>query len=419
VKVTLRLLEVATGQVAATEEAEGARHELFAIQDRLAAAVATALPGAAIASERRRRGTTVEAHECYARARLLIDRISKGSLEDARVLLERAIAIDRHHVEALGALASTYALRSIATASTADVEKALAFADRALAVDPRHVEAHVWRGYALTRLARLAEADAALRQAIDLDPYDSDAHYFAGFAALCGGRRKDALARYQRAVELDSGHGMWWIGLGGTHLCLERRTEALYCFTRAKKLESAPARFATAGAAAYIGEVLRREGRLEEARAEALAGIEAAERSDHAYRDTFRAHGFTVLGSVALQQRDTAAAEVAFQHVIAQAHGRPRVRACGQFVVRALAGLARARTDGVFLDEALRLFDARDRYNFEPFYGGLDDQTLFELALAALALGRRDEAEALQARAREVGSLRPLPPPGADPLVIP
>jgi tetratricopeptide (TPR) repeat protein len=174
------------------------------------------------------RTSAVEAHELYTRARLQIDRFGKGSLQEARALLERAIGIDPRHVDALGALASTCALQSIATTNTADIEHAIAFADRALAVDPDHVKAYVWKGYALMRLERIAEAEAALRRAVDLDPRDSDAHYFAAAVPLFynSARRVEAVSLLQRAVELAPGHGMWWLALGSAHLALERRTEA-------------------------------------------------------------------------------------------------------------------------------------------------------------------------------------------------
>lgn len=56
------------------------------------------------------------------------------------------------------------------------------------------------------------------------------------------------------------------------------------------------------------------------------------------------------------------------------------------------------------MTEARRLFDARETYNFEPFFGALDEQTLFELAMAAHAMGQRDAARALLTRARSAGS---------------
>jgi len=124
-----------------------------------------------------------------------------------------------------------------------------------------------------------------------------------------------------------------------------------------------------------------------QARSEALAGIEAAERSDHAYRDTFRAHGLTVLGRVSLDREDMAAADAAFRQVLAQAKGRPRPRAFGHLVVQALCGLARATNDDSFFLEGQRLFEARETYNFERFYGALNEDTLSDLARAAAVFG--------------------------------
>ena len=106
---------------------------------------------------------------------------------------------------------------------------------------------------------------------------------------------------------------------------------------------------------------------------------------------------------------DYRAAEAAFTQVLAQAKGRPRTRSGGQLVVQALGGLARATGEGRWLDEACERFDTRQDYSFDEFLGAMNDQTLFELALAAQALSRPEQARALADRARAAGSLRVLP----------
>jgi tetratricopeptide (TPR) repeat protein len=412
---TLRALaevvDVPTGDTVATEQVTGPLKDLPTMQARLASAIAHAVSETAGASRRARGERTFEAQECYTRARLLIERISKASLEEARLLLERAIAIDGRDADALAALATTHALRAIATTDAADYEAAMEAADRALAVDPGRVKAHVWKGYALAAQGRIEEAARAYDRAIELDPFDTEALYFAAGVHLLSPTTFSpgkAVTLLQRAIEVDDTQGMWWLALGNAHRCLEQPREAIYSFTRAQKLEDTPARFATAGAAAYAGETLRRSGRLSEAWDHALAGVEAAERSDHAYRDTFRAHGLAVMGRVALDRGDTSAAEAAFNQVLAQARGRPRTRACGHFVVQTLCGLARATGAMIVFDDARRLFERQDTYNFGPFYGALNGDTLFELAVAAHTLGRTDEASALLARAREAGDRRTL-----------
>ena len=311
----------------------------------------------------------------------------------------------------LAGLAVVHALRAISHPSAADYESAVAYADRALAVDPRHLRSWVWKSYALSALGRHREAEAAVAEALTIDPQDTEARYIAAGAAIFWNdppRVHEALAHLLCAVERDDSRGMWWLALGTVHRCLGRHREALYSFTRAQRLERVPSRFNTAGAAAYIGETLRRERRLDEARAAAYDGLDAAEKSDHPYRDTFRAHALAVIGRVALDQVDAAPAQAAFHQVLAQARGRPRPRGCGNLVVQALCGLTRATGDAAPLAEAKRLFESRDTYNFDQFFGALDGETVLELALAADALGRTRDAAAWLARARRSGVTSPV-----------
>jgi serine/threonine protein kinase/cytochrome c-type biogenesis protein CcmH/NrfG len=412
IRLAARLVNVATGHVEATKEVRGRLNTVFTLQRTLAETLAAELSGAILAPPNPARATTVEAYECFTRARLMIEGFGKGSLEDARELLEQAIAIDDRHVASLAGLAATHGLRAIARPMPSDYERAVAYADQALAIEPRNVESLVWKSYALSALGRHPEAENAVRQALAIQPDNTEALYFAAGVALFWKNPPavgEVLTLLRRAVESDDERGMWWLALGSAHLCLDHPREALYSFSRARRLESAPSRFSTAGAAAYAGETLRRDGRLEEARAAAFAGLEAAERSDHAYRDTFRAHALTVIGRIALDQGDTAGAEAAFHQVLAQARGRPQPRACGHFVVQALSGLTRASRNPEFLHQATRLLESRETFNFAQFYGALDSDTLFELALGAHAVDQHDRATVLLAQARDAGSPRSLP----------
>lgn len=407
IRIVARLLDVPTRRVRATCEVGGPRESLAALQRDLAAALARELKGEMLRPRPAAGATTaIEVLEYSTRGRELIERFGRGSLEDARALLERAIAIDERHVASLGGLVAVHALRAIANPNAADYESAVAYADRAIAVDPRHLRSWVWKSYALSALGRHREAEAAVAEALTIDPHDTEALYFAAGVELFWTdppRVPAALTHLLRAVERDDSRGMWWLALGTAHRCLGRHREALYSFTRAQRLERVPSRFNTAGAAAYIGETLRRERRLDEARAAAYEGLEAAEKSDHPYRDTFRAHALAVIGRVALDRADAVAAPAAFHQVLAQARGRPRPRGCGHLVVQALCGLARATGDAARLDEAQRLFESRETYNFDQFFGALDGETLLELALAADAVGRAGDAAVWRARARRGG----------------
>ena len=408
-ELSLQLHEVSTGRLASSQDVSGSIDELIELENRVRDSLFETL-GVALSPSQRQGPSSVEAHQCFARARRLLDGLNKGAVDQARALLDRAIALEPDYAAALAALANAYGFRSIATTDPADLARAVEFADRAINVDAYNAEAYTWKGYALMRQSRFEEAAAAYSRATELNRAHAPAPYFAGSGLLFVGRIADALSLLQRAVDLDPRLGMPWLGLGAAHLSLGHLPEARYSFERALALEGESIRFETAGAAAFVADVLKAEGNCDEARARVLTGLEAVERSDHAYRDTFRAYALVVLGQTALEQRDLDAARAAFGQVLAQAQGRPRTRSCGQLVVRATVGLAAASGSVALYEQAAHLYDQRETYNFEPFFGALDHQALFEIARVAQMLGRASEAMAFLERSRKVGETRTLPP---------
>jgi serine/threonine-protein kinase len=91
-RVTLRVLDVSTGEAIASEKIDGRLEDLFQMQDRLAADVAASLNVHAPTPSPGR--LSLGAYECFARGRRLWLRMEKGSFEQARELYEQAIAQD-------------------------------------------------------------------------------------------------------------------------------------------------------------------------------------------------------------------------------------------------------------------------------------------------------------------------------------
>jgi len=145
-------------------------------------------------------------------------------------------------------------------------------------------------------------------------------------------------------------------------------------------------------------------GDLEGARARSLEGLEAVEKSDHMYRDSFRAICLCVLGRTALDEGDLPAAKAAFAQAVAHLRGRQRALGGGHLLVQALAGLARAGEGEVPYEQALLLFERRQGFSFSWLWCCSDDVALYELARAAAAVGRQEEARSLLARAVAAGS---------------
>jgi serine/threonine protein kinase/Tfp pilus assembly protein PilF len=412
VRITTRLTDVSTGRVIATEKVDGTLDEIFALQDRLTRAVLGRLRLPTPTPAATKEAPEVHVYELVTRATAFDFRVNREELDQAIELLERALRLDPTYAPAHALLASVYGHRSIATTRPEDLDRSIEHADRAIVLDPHNAKAYNYKGYSLWRQGRWEAAAAVLRRAVELDPSDAMAHYLIGGTSLLHHEYEEMLPHLQRAVELEPLMGFAWLALGTAHLVLRSTAEARYAFVRCLELEgSAQAIFPSAGAAAYLAEALRLEGRLEEGRRRALEGVEAAEASDHSYRDTFRALGLCVLGRIALQQGDLDAARAAYGQVVAQLRGRTRPRACGHLMVQALAGLGRTG-DAAAFEEGLDLAQRRHTWNFELFFGCHHEQSLLELARAAQALGRNAEMQDLLARAREAGSIEPLDPPG-------
>jgi TolB-like protein len=358
-RVVMELTHVPTERSVFVEKVDGTLDDLFAIQDRLGERVAAGLelgertgPSAAAAAP------ALGAYECYTRGRQHWIRMAKGEFDRAHELYDEAVRQEPGYAEALAGLGAVHALRFTFPTDRAELDAAIGYTGRALECDANHVEAHVWRAYALWRKDELDGALAAIERAEGHDPPGPYPPNFHACKLLSMSRPEPALPLYQKAVDLSPGFGFAWLGLGWTHERLGHPDEARFCLERAIELETRGFH-ATAGAGGYLGEVLRRAGRLDAARAACLAGLEAVEKSDHMYRDTFRAICLNALGRVSLERGEAEAARAAYQQCVLHLGGRPRTLGGGHLACQALAGLARAGGDPGALEQARRAYADR------------------------------------------------------------
>ena len=178
---------------------------------------------------------------------------------------------------------------------------------------------------------------------------------------------------------------------------------AIWCLSRARDIEGSNPAAHIVGAGSMLAEAYRRQGRLEEGRAEALAALERVESADHMYRDSHRALCLLVLGRILLALSRPTDAAAAFLQVISHVNGRPRALAGGLYVVQALAGHARATGNADSLEEAAHLLQSRSRFDYSWGGGATIAEALVELALAAAALGRPAQAREWLEEARSAG----------------
>ncbi len=402
-RVTALLTDGVTGDAVFSEKLDGELDEIFTLQDRLSALAADRLR-AGDAPREARPAPRIDVFERHARGRRFFHRLEKGTMDQARILFEEAVGVDPSYAPALAGLSAVHAMRFPFQTDPRELEISESYARRAIASDPELAEPRLWLGYSLIRLGRHDEGFEQEKRAMELDPASVYAPYFAAFCHFQTGRKEEALRLFQRAVELDPRHGFAMLALGWTHLELGHLAEARWCLEKCVALEGEAQMGPTAGVASYLGECLRRSGDLAGARAACLRGLEAVERSDFMYRDTFRGVGLCVLGRTALAEGDTAAAQAAFTQAVAHLRGRPRALGGGQLLVQALAGLARTENRQELLDQALDLFARRDGHDFSLMWSCTDDITLLELSRAAAFFGRTEEAAELRRRAVAAGS---------------
>ena len=398
-RVTSRLTEVSTRTVVATEKLDGRLDGIFAIQDRLSQSVAERLrrtrAGVALPTAPPKK---LEAYEAHARGRRFFFRLEKGGLDQARRLYEDALRADPQYSPALGDLASVHAMRYTFTTDAKELALARGYAERAIRADPEAGGPRIWLAYVCWRQGKPDEAVEHARRAAELTPSDPFASYFPACALSAGRRWAESIPLFQNALAADEQHGWSWLGLGWAQLETGRPVEARWCLEKAVALERLKARHPTAGIGGYLGEFLRREGDLDGARSRCLEALDALERSDFMYRDSFRGVALCTLGRTSLERNDAVAARAAFQQAAAHLKGRPHGLGEGHLLVQALAGLARvgqleSPSDApARLDEALALFRERRTHNFDWLWLCNDEDSLRDLALAARACGREEPA---------------------------
>ncbi len=245
VRITAQLVETETGNHIWSTKVDGAVSDLFDLQDKVAAEVASALhPSirrAEVERARSKRPDTLAAYDLVMRAlpHLWAHRMTENP--HAIEYLSRALELEPNYglAAALGAWArgqqvaytwatdiaaeraegtrlveiATQTVGDDPTALTAlasammqlggDVRQAANFADRALSLDPNHAWAWMRRGFGLVYTGRPEEALPAFEQSArlsPLDPFGFNVHLGMGLANFAAGRPEKGIELARQAL---------------------------------------------------------------------------------------------------------------------------------------------------------------------------------------------------------------------------
>lgn len=244
IRITSQLIEAASGRHIWAERYDRQLDDVFAVQDEITASVVAAIEphlyaeeGARVASQS---PENISTWGLVVRSIGLISKLGRKENEEARSLLERAIAIEptyakapailswalwwggynywlpdwdqsaaeaqRHAEHALALDASEpWARMMLGLCVSADGqhERALPELEAALRVNPSFALAHTIYGWALARAGRFDDAVVETQTALRLSPADtflSFYEWFHGFVLLVSGRFEDALPYLRRGI---------------------------------------------------------------------------------------------------------------------------------------------------------------------------------------------------------------------------
>jgi adenylate cyclase len=207
-RVTVQLIDVPSGYHKWSQRFECQVGDVFAIQDEIAAAVATTLRGGAPLSQREQRGlrrpqTNAEPYEYYLRGRQSLHRMRHPDLDESRRMFEGAIELDADYAPAWAGLATVHALQfEWWGAKDEDLHRTDRASQIALDLAPDLADAHVARGFALSLHRRYDEAQVHFELAARINPHLFDAYYYYGRAAFARGEIEHSVELFRKAAEV-------------------------------------------------------------------------------------------------------------------------------------------------------------------------------------------------------------------------
>src|SRR5262245_5872610 len=209
VRITAQLIDASTNSHIWSQTYDRALDDLFAVQDEIAAAVATALQvtlAGNIPGERT--PGNFDAYEQFLRGQFFYNRRAPGDIEKSLAAYKAAVAGDPGYARAWAALAGAYSLligemdQDQATAAPMRDLQGEA-ARKAVELEPGLAVAHARLAQYLYQVRQYPEGDEQLRVAATLDPDDPLVLGFSASDAIWKGNYPEALRLWRQAVAQD------------------------------------------------------------------------------------------------------------------------------------------------------------------------------------------------------------------------
>jgi TolB-like protein/DNA-binding winged helix-turn-helix (wHTH) protein/cytochrome c-type biogenesis protein CcmH/NrfG len=217
-RATVQLAESTTGRIVWSERYDRPLRDVFAVEDEITLAVASALQVKLLDGEQARRRVNrtgnLDAWVLAVRGYLRFEAAGRDGYADAKQLFEQALALDPDYAWARAFLGATHFLQArfgFAADRDAALRSAFEEASAAIRLDPGLPDAHSTLGSILLARGDYDAALAAGRKAVSLAPNEAGLHAVLSQTLLANGHWTEAVAASRRAVQLSPTHPSWWL----------------------------------------------------------------------------------------------------------------------------------------------------------------------------------------------------------------
>jgi TolB-like protein/class 3 adenylate cyclase/Tfp pilus assembly protein PilF len=255
-RINAQLIDALSGGHLWAERYDGDAADVFALQDRITAAIVRELSVTLLSGERQAIANNTTgvpaAHDALLVGWAHFQSVSLESLRQAKVAFEKAVALDPGYARAWAALVQLHYkanTRRYAAQLGLDMNDVPALLEKALArPSPEAYDAQLWW---FSYQTRIDEMPATIDRMANLDPNYSGTYAWRAALARFDGDPESAIAHLRSALRLNPNYAQYLGSLGRIHIQMARYTEAVNWLEQAQARDPDDPYFVADLAAAY------------------------------------------------------------------------------------------------------------------------------------------------------------------------